>query len=112
MARTEFGTWEVTMPEGTIEHGSRGRCACSWTMGGSSIAEATLDDDDDVEQGVMGRRGIRRRAFWNPEEKYEFKHSSPKKPEASAFASLRGARGRSANDPKAALRVSSRRSAP
>ena len=96
MTRTEFGTWEVTMPKGTIEHGSRVKVRVFMDDGRQLDRVPAWVTRATVEQGVMGAGydGV----FWNPEEKYEFKHPSPKKPVASRIYEAHV--GMSSNDPK------------
>ena len=96
MTRGEFGTWEVTLPAGTIAHGSKVKVRVFKGDGGSVDRIPAWIRRATVEPGVMGAGydGI----YWDPEEKFEFKNARPKKPAASRIYEAHV--GMSSNDPK------------
>lgn len=96
MTKSEFGTWEVTLPKGTIAHGSRVKVRVYAGDRGEFDRIPAWCRRATVEPGVMGAGydGV----FWAPEETYEFKHPSPPKPSASRIYEAHV--GMSSNDPK------------
>ncbi|CEF97678.1 Glycosyl hydrolase, family 13, catalytic domain [Ostreococcus tauri] len=95
LRRSEFGTWEVTLPKGAIAHGSRVKVRVYNDQGQFDRIPAWIRRAT-VEPGVMGAGydGV----YWAPEEKYEFKNAKPKKPVASRIYEAHV--GMSSNDPK------------
>ena len=96
MTRDEYGTWEVKLPKGAIEHGSRVKVRIFTGDGAQIDRVPAWVRRATVEEGVMGAGydGV----YWAPEEKYEFKHAAPKKPQASRIYEAHV--GMSSNDPK------------
>lgn len=81
MTRDEFGTFEVKLPKGAIEHGSKVKVRIFTSDGAQLDRIPAWCRRATVEQGVMGAAydGV----YWAPEEKFAFKNKAPKKPQAS-----------------------------